>query len=114
MRRGAGAHLGTGAWLAQRATAVALALLLPLLLARVFAALPVDYDGWRALFAPGWVRVALLLTAAVLTLHAWIGLHDILMDYVKPVALRLVLYFAVIAVLAGSAAWLLVALWRLG
>lgn len=114
MRRGAGAHTGTGAWLMQRATAVALAVLLPLLLARLLAALPVDYEGWRALFAPVWARVALLLAAAALALHAWVGLRDILMDYVKPVAARLALYFIVIAVLAGSVAWLLAALWGLG
>jgi succinate dehydrogenase / fumarate reductase membrane anchor subunit len=114
MRRGAGAHTGTGAWLMQRFTAVALAVLLPLLLVRLLAALPVDHEGWRALFAPVWTRVALLLTAAALSLHAWVGVRDILMDYVKPVAARLALYFAAIAVLAGSAAWLLVALWRLG
>lgn len=101
-----GAHTGTGSWLLQRASAVVLAVALPGLALYVFAALPLDYRGWQALFAPPWLRVALLLTAVALALHAWVGMKDILMDYVRPTGLRLVLYLVVIVVLAGSVAWL--------
>lgn len=112
MKRATGSHTGTGTWLVQRATAVALAILLPVLTIRLVAALPVDSEGWRALFAPAWARVAWLAAALALALHAWIGMRDVLMDYVKPVALRLLLYFVVIGVLAGSVLWLMVLLWR--
>lgn len=105
-----GAHSGTGSWLLQRASAVVLALALPALLVYVLAALPLDHAGWRALFAPLWLRVALLLTAAALALHAWVGMKDILMDYVRPTGLRLALYLVVVVVLAGSVAWLAVVL----
>ena len=105
-----GAHSGTGSWLLQRASAVVLAFALPGLLVYVLAALPLDHAGWRALFAPLWLRVALLLTAAALALHAWVGMKDILMDYVRPTGLRLALYLVVVVVLAGSVAWLAVVL----
>lgn len=111
MKRAMGSHTGTGTWLVQRATALALAVLLPLLAIRLLAALPVDYAGWRAIFAPTWVRVAWLLAALALTLHAWIGVRDVLMDYVKPTGIRLGLYLLVIATLAGSLLWLLASLW---
>jgi succinate dehydrogenase / fumarate reductase membrane anchor subunit len=113
MKRTTGSHTGTGTWLVQRATALMLAVLLPLLLIRALAALPVDHPGWLAIFAPTWVRVALVLAAGALALHAWVGMRDILMDYVKPIALRLGLYLVVIAVLAGSVVWLLTVFWSL-
>jgi succinate dehydrogenase / fumarate reductase membrane anchor subunit len=110
MKHAAGSHTGTGTWLLQRATALALAVLLPLLLGRVLAALPVDYAGWQAIFAPLWVRVAMTLAASALALHAWVGMRDLFMDYVKATFLRLVLELAVIVVLAGSVVWLMAVL----
>ncbi|MEW6414586.1 MAG: succinate dehydrogenase, hydrophobic membrane anchor protein [Pseudomonadota bacterium] len=107
-----GAHSGTGSWLLQRATAVLLALALPGLAVYVLAALPVDFAGWQALFAPQGVRVLLLLAAVALALHAWVGMRDILMDYVRPTGVRLALLLAVIVVLAGSVVWLAAVLWR--
>lgn len=111
MKSATGSHTGTGTWLLQRATAVALALALPGLAIYFLAALPIDFTGWQALFAPLWLRVLMLLTMAALALHAWVGMRDIFMDYVRHTGLRLALYLAVIFTLAGSVAWLAAALW---
>jgi succinate dehydrogenase / fumarate reductase membrane anchor subunit len=99
-------HSGTGSWLVQRATAVVLALALPGLTICLLAAWPTDFAGWQALFAPRWSQVLIMLTGAALALHAWVGMRDIFMDYIHPVRLRLALYLAVIATLAGSMVWL--------
>jgi succinate dehydrogenase / fumarate reductase membrane anchor subunit len=106
MKSASGSHTGTGTWLLQRATAVVLALVLPGLSMYFLAALPADFAGWQALFAPLWLRVLMLLTAAALALHAWVGMRDIFMDYAHPTVLRLTLHLAVILTLAGSVAWL--------
>jgi succinate dehydrogenase / fumarate reductase, membrane anchor subunit len=106
MKSATGSHIGTGTWLVQRATAVALALTLPVLILYFLAAMPVDLAGWQALFSPLWLRVLMLLAAATLALHAWVGMRDIFMDYVHPTLLRLTLYLTVIVILAGSVAWL--------
>lgn len=111
MKLTTGAHTGTGTWLMQRASAVMLALTLPGLALYVLAALPLDFAGWQALFAPLWLRVLMLLTAAALALHAWVGMRDILMDYVQSTSLRLALYLAVIVTLAASVAWLAAIVW---
>ena len=111
MKSATGSHTGTGTWLLQRATAVALALALPGLAIYFLAALPIDFTGWQALFAPLWLRVLMLLTIAALALHAWVGMRDIFMDYVHHTGLRLALYLAVIVTLAGSVAWLAATLW---
>jgi len=106
MKSTTGSHTGTGTWLLQRATAAVLALALPVLALYLLAAIPLDFAGWQKLFAPLWMRVLMLLSAAALALHAWAGVRDILMDYIHPVGLRLALYLAVIATLAGSVTWL--------
>jgi len=108
-----GAHSGTGAWIVQRATALVLAALLPFLLLRMVLALPVDYAAWQALFSPLWVRIAWGVAALALALHAWVGLRDVLMDYVKPLALRLALYLAVQLTLAASVIGLALTLGRI-
>ena len=111
MKSATGSHTGTGTWLVQRASAVLLALALPGLAFNLLTALPLDFAGWQALFAPLWLRVVMLLTAAALALHAWVGMRDIFMDYVRSTGLRLALYLAVIVTLAGSVAWLAATLW---
>lgn len=108
-----GAHSGTGTWLVQRATALLLAVLLPALAVYTVTALPLDYAGWRALFSPVWVKMAWMLAALALALHAWVGVRDVLMDYVKPVPLRLTLYLGVQSVLVASVVGLGVSLVQL-
>jgi len=111
MRSATGSHTGTGTWLLQRATALMLAFALSGLAIYFLTAMPLDFNGWRALFAPLWLRVLMLLVGVALALHAWVGMRDIFMDYVHPTGLRLALYLAVIVTLAGSVAWLAATLW---
>ena len=106
MKSPTGSHTGTGNWLVQRATALLLALAVPVLLVYLLAALPLDFAGWQGLFAPLWSRVLLMLSAIALAMHAWVGMHDIFMDYIHPVAMRLAMTLAVVVVLAGSVVWL--------
>ena len=106
MKSTTGSHTGTGTWLLQRASAVLLALALPGLVIYFLTVLPLDFAGWRGLFEPLWLRLLMLLTAAAIALHAWVGMRDIFMDYVRSTGLRLALYLAAIMTLAGSVAWL--------
>ena len=51
-----GAHYGTRDWLAQRVTAVLMALFTFLLLARVlFSKGPIGYDQWAGIFSAQWM-----------------------------------------------------------
>lgn len=111
MKSIAGAHSGTGLWLLQRGTAVVMAVALPLLAWRIGAALPLDFAGWQALFAPLWMRLATWLFIATLAMHAWIGVRDILMDYVRPLGIRLALYLIVIVTLAACVTAMAAVLW---
>ncbi len=61
----------------------------------------IDYAGWQALFARTAFRLATLLFALALLWHAWIGMRDIWMDYIKPTALRLALEVLTVLALVG-------------
>ena len=111
MKSTSGAHTGTGAWLLQRATAVVMALGVPLLAWQIVAALPLDYTAWRAMFAPLWMKLVMLMFTAALALHAWVGMRDILMDYVHHTGVRLALTLAVIVALAACVLWMAAVLW---
>lgn len=79
---------GSRAWLVQRLSALYLLGFLLYALVRLNADTPSTYDAWRAwIIAPGG-SVAVLLLFIALLLHAWVGLRDVILDYVHSLALR--------------------------
>ncbi|ARU05472.1 succinate dehydrogenase, hydrophobic membrane anchor protein [Comamonas serinivorans] len=109
-----GAHYGLRDFLAQRATACLMALFTIVLLAQViFSTGPIGYDTWAGIFSAQWMRALTFALIVGLAWHAWIGMRDIWMDYVKPVGWRLALYTLTIVWLVGCAGWAFQVLWRL-
>lgn len=106
-----GAHYGLRDWLAQRVTAIVMALYTLLLLALLLNAPAIDFAAWRQLFAPQWMKLATLLFLASLYLHAWVGVRNIFMDYIKSAGLRLTLYVLAIGWLVACAGWSMQILW---
>ena len=108
-----GAHYGLRDWLSQRVTAVLMALFTLVLLVQVLMPGPLGYDKWAGIFAAQWMKVLSFVVFIALAWHAWVGMRDILMDYVKPVGMRLVLQVATIGWLVGCAGWAVQVIWRL-
>ena len=109
----AGAHYGMRDWLSQRATAGLMALFTLLLLAQViFNRGPMGYDKWAGIFSSQWMKVLTFTVIAALLWHAWVGMRDVWMDYVKPVWARLLLQIFTIVWLVGCAGWAIQVLWR--
>ncbi len=109
-----GAHYGLRDWLAQRVTACLMALFTFLVLAQViFSKGPVDYNKWAGIFSAQWMKVLTFTIIVALLYHVWVGMRDIWMDYIKPVALRLSLQVFSIVWLVGCAGWAIQVLWRL-
>ena len=106
-----GAHYGLRGWLVQRVTAVVMALYTVLILAILVVAPPKHYLAWKTLFANQAMKLATFLFLASLIAHAWVGMRDILMDYVKPTGWRLALEAAVVLALVAYAGWALQILW---
>ncbi|KPJ92204.1 MAG: succinate dehydrogenase [Gammaproteobacteria bacterium SG8_11] len=97
--------LGLKAWLIQRLTAVYMALFIVFSMGKFLLLPPQDYQQWIAWVAHPGVNAALALFILSLLLHTWVGLRDVIMDYVKPVAVRAGLFSALIIVLSGCGLW---------
>ncbi len=108
-----GAHYGLRDWLSQRVTALVMALFTVALVVQVLLPGPMGYDKWASIFSAQWMKLLTFVTILALLVHVWVGVRDILMDYVKPVVVRLLLQVATIMWLVGCAGWTIQALWRL-
>jgi len=109
-----GAHYGLRDWLAQRVTAVLMALFTLVVLAQVIVSKgPIGYDKWAGIFSTQWMKVLTFSIIIALAFHAWVGIRDIWMDYIKPVSVRLSLQVFSIVWLVGCAGWAIQVLWRL-
>ena len=106
-----GAHYGLRDWLAQRITAIVM-LVYTLIIVMALMMLPkFDYWHWTALWQLSWLRYATLLFVLALLLHAWVGVRNMFMDYIKDSGLRLTLYVLVILALIAYGAWAVQILW---
>jgi succinate dehydrogenase / fumarate reductase, membrane anchor subunit len=109
-----GAHYGLRDWLAQRITGALMALFTIILLAQVLLTKgPIGYDKWAGIFSSQWMKTLTFAVIVAMLYHAWIGMREILMDYVKPTSVRLALQIFSIVWLVGCAGWAIQVLWRL-
>jgi succinate dehydrogenase / fumarate reductase membrane anchor subunit len=110
-RRVVGAHYGMKDWLAQRVTAVVMVLYTAILLIAFLTGQNFTYEGWAGLFAQQWFKLISAVTLLGLFYHAWVGMRDVWMDYVKAVGPRLILQMATMLWLIACAVWAVQILW---
>ena len=103
---------GLRAWLLQRVTAVYIGLFSLYLVGRLLLAPPADWNAWRDLYRQDLMGLATLLFAVAVLLHAWVGIRDVLIDYVKPFGLRLLMLVLVASGLLACGLWVLEILMR--
>jgi succinate dehydrogenase / fumarate reductase membrane anchor subunit len=106
-----GAHYGLRDWLAQRVTAVVMAVYTLFFLAVLVSMSTLTYESWQGLWRMQVMRYATVFFIVSLLYHAWVGVRNILMDYVKDLGVRLVLYVLVILTLIGYGVWTVQILW---
>jgi succinate dehydrogenase / fumarate reductase membrane anchor subunit len=106
-----GAHYGLRDWLVQRVTALVMAIYALAIVAQLLLQPAFGYDTWSELFSGNLMRTFSLLFLLSLFYHAWIGVRDIVMDYVKPASIRLVIHVLVILALILYAIWSVQILW---
>ncbi len=101
---------GLRAWLLQRLTALVMAIYSVWFFISLLVVKPDSYESWYAFFSPCWVRIATLLMWISLSEHAWLGVRDVLKDYVPNQSVRSVVVKLVAIALwlyLGWAVWLL-------
>ncbi len=105
------AHYGWRDWLSQRITAAIMLLYTLLILGVLLWNGGLDHALWTALFANGAFRLASFLFMMAMLYHAWVGVRNIAMDYIKPTGVRLAFQVAVICALVAYAGWTIQVLW---
>ena len=106
-----GAHYGLRDWLAQRVTAAVMAVYAVAVAGYLLLQPAFGYDTWVGLFSGNVMRTFSMLFLLSLFYHAWIGVRDIVMDYVKPAGIRLLIHVLVILALVLYAIWSVQILW---
>ncbi len=101
---------GLRAWALQRISAVYIGVFSVVLLARFIGDPPPDYAVWQGWVAQPWVSIGLSIYVLALLLHAWVGIRDVLIDYVHPLAIRLTLLSLFGLTFVGSGMWALQAI----
>jgi succinate dehydrogenase / fumarate reductase membrane anchor subunit len=80
---------GLRAWLVQRVSAVYMLLFIVFFLGHFVVDPPHSYPAWHAWMMSKGVSTATAVFFGALLAHAWVGLRDVIMDYVHPVAFRI-------------------------
>ena len=107
-----GAHYGLKEWIIQRVTAIVMVVFTIVLVVDYCITGSATYEGWAALFSNQFMKLLTLLFFISLFYHAWIGIRDIWMDYIKPVSIRLTLQVLTVLYLLASAAYAVQILWK--
>lgn len=93
---------GLKAWLLQRLSALYIALFgLYFLFVLLFDA-PQSHAAWREWVGGPLMSLALVIFFIALVTHAWVGMRDVIVDYARPLWLRLTLLSGVGVVLLAS------------
>ena len=96
---------GLRPWLWQRLSAPYMGVFI--LAALVFVSLqaPLDYGQWRAWVAQPLVNIGFILFWLSLLTHAWVGMRDVVMDYVHHDGVRFTVLVIIGLALAGMGVW---------
>ena len=96
---------GLRPWLIQRISAVYIAMFLVYGVLTFATSNGISYPQWRDwLFHPVNI-IAVCLFVIALLLHAWVGMRDIILDYVHNTLARMLAFTLVIVVLISSGLW---------
>ncbi|VFP80320.1 succinate dehydrogenase, hydrophobic membrane anchor protein [Candidatus Erwinia haradaeae] len=86
-------------WLLLRATAIIITIYVCYILAMITMSEVITYNTWHSFFQLPFTKVFTCLTLFSILIHGWIGMWQVLTDYIKLLAIRMLLQFTIIVVL---------------
>jgi len=98
---------GLRAWIVQRITAVYVGAFLVYMALHFSLAPPASFEQWRAWVAAPAASIAVGLFFVALLMHAWVGVRDVVLDYVHPAGVRLAVLTVVGVTLVAEGLWAL-------
>ena len=96
---------GLRPWIIQRISAVFIAVYIIYFALSVFLANPLSAEHWATWVAWPANNIAMGLFIVALLWHAWIGIRDVVLDYIPSVVTRMLVLTVVASVLMGSGFW---------
>lgn len=113
-RRAISAGYGINSWIQQRVTAVIMLIAVVAVFVFLFLASGIvtsQIISWQQFFSCTFVKIFTQLVFFAVMLHAWVGIRDLWMDYVKSCTLRITLYVLTILWLSGCFIYSAIILW---
>ncbi|AFJ47750.1 succinate dehydrogenase membrane anchor subunit [Shimwellia blattae] len=102
---------GVHDYLLVRASAIVLALYIVYLVGFFAISGELTWEIWTGFFSSAFTKVFTLLALFSVLIHAWIGMWQVLTDYIKPLAIRLVLQLAIVVALLVYVIYGFVVVW---
>ena len=103
---------GLRAWLVQRASAVYMLGFIAFVLLRWLLEPPRSYEAWHGWVSNPGTATAIAVFFVALLAHAWVGLRDVMLDYVPSTPVRIASLALLLAALLAGAAWVAAILLR--
>ena len=94
-------------WLLQRFTAVYLGCFLVYLMVHFYHQPQHDYAQWHDWMTHPAMAIASAAFILALLVHGWVGMRDVVLDYVKTLHLRLLMLSLIALVFIGCGLWAL-------
>ncbi|BAH83339.1 succinate dehydrogenase, hydrophobic membrane anchor protein [Candidatus Ishikawella capsulata] len=98
-------------WLILRITAILIMLYIFYILGFILISGKLTYDTWHNFFSLTFTKVFTLLTLFAVLLHGWIGIWQVLTDYIKYIALRLIGQVVIVIFLLACATYGTLIVW---
>lgn len=97
---------GFRAWFVQRLSAVYLLASLLFIIVFLFINPVSSYEMWRSLFYSPVTNILVLLFFIAVMVHAWIGIRDVVIDYVHFAIARLFILILLMTFLMAMTIWI--------
>ncbi len=97
---------GLRPWVIQRVSAVYIVFFLLYVCYGLFVADVLAYEAWTSWLYTPFNTLATGIFAIALLFHAWIGMRDVVLDYIHNTLLRIFILAMLVGILLGCGLWL--------
>jgi succinate dehydrogenase / fumarate reductase membrane anchor subunit len=97
---------GLRSWVVQRISAIYMSIFFIYLFLHIYFNSPHSYQEWRDWVSQVPVNSMLVLFVIALLLHVWVGMRDVVMDYIHHLGLRLLILTLLIGGLFVLGIWM--------
>ena len=94
-------------WLLQRVTAVYIGCFVVYLVVHFMLQPPQGYEQWHAWIGQPLIAIASAGFILAMLLHGWVGIRDVIFDYIHSISMRLTILSLIGLLLVGCGLWAL-------